>query len=412
MRILYNLFIFTYTFIIRGASPFSKKAKLWVKGRQQLFEKIESALKNEKQPLIWVHSSSLGEFEQGRPVIEKLKHDYPDYKILLTFFSPSGYEIRKNYQNADYIFYLPADTPANAKKFTTITKPKIAIFIKYEYWFNYLNELYNNKIAVFFISAIFRNNHYFFKNHGKWSLNQLKKIDYFFVQNETSKNLLLNNGINHAIVSGDTRFDRVLQIAANPQALPLIKLFSENHKVIIAGSSWPVDDNLFSGLINTQPKGAKYIIVPHEIHDEYIEKLIKLFGKKACKLSSITEQNAREINIIIVDSIGLLSSMYAHAHIAYIGGGFGKGIHNTLEAACFGLPVIFGPHYLKFSEAVQLINIGGAFSINNEQMLIQKVNELLNDEKYYQHVSEICNSFVCSNSGATKMIMEKLKEYL
>ena len=411
MRFFYIFFIYCYTVIIKLVSPFNAKAKLWIKGRSHIIDKISATLKDEKQPLIWVHSSSLGEFEQGRPVIEKLKQNYPNHKILLTFFSPSGYEIRKNYSNADYIFYLPSDTPSNARKFISITKPKIAIFIKYEYWFNYLNELNTNKIPVFFISAIFRTNHYFFKNYGKWSLNQLKKIDYFFVQNEISKDLLLKNGISKVIVTGDTRFDRVLQIAANPLPLPVMKLFLENHKVIIAGSSWPVDDNLFTGLINSQIKGVKYIIAPHEIHIDYIENQIKRFGEKACKLSSLTDLNAKDMNIVIVDSIGLLSSLYAHAHIAYIGGGFGRGLHNILEAVCFGLPVIIGPSFQKFSEVVQLVNLKGAFPVTNEQMLIQKVNELLEDEKYYKVVSEICISFVSSNSGATEKIMKKVNEY-
>ena len=393
-------------------SPFNVKAKLWVQGRRHIMAHIAEVLKEETQPLIWIHASSLGEFEQGRPVIEKIKALYPHYKILLTFFSPSGFEIRKNYNKADYIFYLPADTMVNAKKFIALTKPKIAVFIKYEYWFNYLNQLHKKEIPIFFISSIFRENHYFFKFYGYWSLAQLKKVSYFFVQNEASKNILINHGVNNVTVSGDTRFDRVKSIASLPVELPLIKAFSDNRKVVILGSSWPKDDELFTTLIKTNIKGVKYIIAPHEINADYIQKLLNTFGERTCVYSKLNASNAEKTNIVIVDGVGYLSALYRYAHIAYIGGGFGKGIHNILEAACFGLPVIIGPEYQKFSEAVTLIQEKGAFCITDEKLLIKKVNELLNDDIYFKETSEICFSFVNSNSGATDVIIKKLNEYL
>ena len=412
MRIIYTFFIYCYTFIVRMVSPFNAKAKLWVSGRRHLLERIAASLKNEKQPLIWIHASSLGEFEQGRPVIEKIKDLYPHYKIMLTFFSPSGYEIRKNYNKADYIFYLPADTLSNAKKFISLTKPKIAVFVKYEYWFNYLNQLNKKGIPVFYISSIFRNNHYFFKFYGCWALSQLKKVNYFFVQNEISKNILNNHGISNVIISGDTRFDRVMSIASQNVSLPVVSTFVQNSKVIILGSSWPKDDSLFIGLIKTNIKGVKFIIAPHEINTDYIKKLLQTLGSKACTYSMLNEENAQKMDIVVIDGIGYLSALYRYAHLAYIGGGFGKGIHNILEAACFGLPVIFGPNYQKFSEAVELINKKGAFSISEEVPLIRKVNELLNDDFYFKATSEICISFVNSKSGATDKILNKLSEYI
>jgi len=393
-------------------SPFNVKAKLWVEGRRQIFDKITAALKDEKQPLIWVHASSLGEFEQGRPVIESFKATYPNHKIMLTFFSPSGYEIRKNYNKADYIFYLPPDTIYNSKKFIALTKPKIAIFIKYEFWFNYLNTLHKNDIPVFFISAIFRDNHYFFNFYGGWALAQLRKVNYFFVQNKASEVILNKHGITNVAVSGDTRFDRVLSIASLPVSLPAVEAFARSNKVIISGSSWPKDDDLFIELIKTKVENVKYIIAPHEINTDYIEKLIHTFGHRACIYSKLNEQNATDFDIVIVDGIGYLSGLYRYAHIAYIGGGFGKGIHNILEAACFGLPVIFGPNYQKFPEAVELIKKEGAFCITDEKSLLNIVNKLLNDNIYFNATSEICISFVNNNSGATDKIMNTLSEFI
>jgi len=409
MRFIYNTFIAFYILLIKCAAPFNKKAKQWIDGRRNLIHKIEDSLKQETSPIIWIHCSSLGEFEQGRPLLEAIKENYKNYKILLTFFSPSGYEIRKNYPKAEYVFYLPADTRVNAKKFIACIKPKIAIFIKYEYWFNYLHVLDKKNIPVFYVSAIFRKNHYFFKWYGKWALNQLKKINCFFVQNDISKNLLTTHGISHVEVTGDTRFDRVLSLASNPKALPLIELFVQKKQLIIFGSTWPEDDSLILDFIKSRDPNLKFIIVPHEINEPYIHKLIQNSTLRACKYSQLTNLNATDMQLIVVDTVGLLSSMYAYGHIAYIGGGFGKGIHNILEAACFGLPVFFGPNYKKFSEAVALIKLNGAFFINNKSELTMGINTLLKDEKKRIEISEICKSYVINNSGATYRILKKIK---
>lgn len=408
MRFIYTLFVRFYTLAIRLAAPFNTKAAQWVKGRKHLLNDYQNAFSDNKSPVVWFHASSLGEFEQGRPVIEAIKQTQPHVKILLTFFSPSGYTIRKNYSGADYIFYLPPDTPTNARLLLDTVKPVYAVFIKYEFWFNYLNRLNKENIPVYFISAIFRKEHWFFKWYGVWALKQLKKINLFFVQNDTSKSLLEQNGISSVVQSGDTRFDRVRDIAAQPAHLPLINAFAQNNKLVVAGSTWPQDDELLVNYIQKKQAGVKFIIVPHDIHPSYISQLLSRFGCPAIRYSEISEAHAPLAEVIVVDSIGLLSSLYAYAHIAYIGGGFGKGIHNILEAACHGVPVIFGPNYHKFAEAHSLLKAGGAFTITNAVELEETLNGLLNDENIRTRISEICRFFVIDNSGATQIIMNTL----
>ncbi|MDD3877878.1 MAG: glycosyltransferase N-terminal domain-containing protein [Bacteroidales bacterium] len=412
MRTIYTVLIFTYTFFIKIASLFSNKASLWVRGRKDIFKTISDSLQNEKNKIIWVHASSLGEFEQGRPVIERIKVKYPNFKIVLTFFSPSGYEVKKDYKNADYIFYLPADTPYNSKAFVSLVKPQLAIFIKYEYWFNYLDILYKKSIPVFFISAIFRPEHYFFRFYGRWALKRLQLVSHFFVQNKLSETLLNANGITQVTVSGDTRFDRVIKITTEPKAFPQMEEFGKNSKILIAGSTWPKDDALLLDFFKNRNHEIKLVIAPHEINNEYINKLMYDTKSRCCKFSELSESNASEFDVVIVDGIGFLSHLYRYASIAYIGGGFGKGIHNILEAACFGLPVIFGPHYKKFAEALSLAEEGGAFPISNNNDLYVILTKLLNDVKYHQLVSDISKNFVLRNSGATDIIDEKIKMLL
>jgi len=409
MMFLYSIFVYLYASLIGVVSLFNKKARLWKTGRRGLLNTIAAQLKNETAPIIWIHASSLGEFEQGRPVIEKIKQDFPLYKIVLTFFSPSGYEIRKNYAHADYIFYLPADTPNNAKKFVAYIDPRLVIFIKYEYWFNYLHILNKKSIPVCFISAIFRPSHYFFKFYGSWALKRLKKVDYFFVQNELSKELLYSHGIKNVSVSGDTRFDRVLDIAQHKKHIPFIEDFIKDAHIFIGGSVWPHEQAFFIRFMNThKDKNIKYILAPHDIHEndlKLIENQANVKSQRFSKIGSVLEADCK---LIIVDGVGYLSSLYAYAHIAYIGGGFGKGIHNILEAAVFGMPIVFGPHYYKFQEAHDLVKEGAAISIDSYEIFEKEVLELLNNKKKHKELSEICKNYVVNNAGATENIVKVL----
>ncbi len=408
IQLLYNFFIKIYVFNIYLASFFNKKALCWVSGRKGIFARMRSELKQEQSPIIWFHAASLGEFEQGRPVIEAIKDKVPHYRILLTFFSPSGYEVRKDYQNADYIFYLPSDTTENARKFLDIVQPELTVFIKYEYWFNYLKELHKRALPHCFISSVFSPTHYFFKFYGQWGLNKLKNVSHFFVQDETSMALLKKHGISQVSVSGDTRFDRVSKITHQPKDFNQVAAFAKNHKVIIAGSTWPADDKLIFEFLRKSTYPLKYIIAPHDINAAYIERLKNKTTPKGCLFTELTTENAPNHNILIINGMGYLSHIYRYADIAYIGGGFGKGIHNILEAACWGLPVFFGPNHKKFSEAVKLIEINGAFSINSSEEMLMQVNKLLKEPKYYSKVSENNKTYVNNNSGATQKIVNTL----
>ncbi|MCK4638600.1 MAG: 3-deoxy-D-manno-octulosonic acid transferase, partial [Bacteroidales bacterium] len=401
MAFLYNLAIYGYYFLILIASLFNKKARQWIAGRKNLFNHIKTAIGKE-QNIVWFHSASLGEFEQGRPVIESFREKFPKYKILLTFFSPSGFEIRKNYTSADYIFYLPIDTRKNANKFIKIIKPKLAFFIKYDFWYNYINALSKANIPIFFISAIFRKEQYFFKWYGVWFRKNLNKISYFFVQNNESENLLNSIGIKNVLVSGDTRFDRVFALAQQKKPFPSIEQFKQNSEVFLAGSTWPPDEELILDLIKNNLHDLKFIIAPHETHKERIDSLIKNINAKVLKYSEATDKNINEADILIIDSVGILAHLYQYATIAYIGGGFGVDIHNIQEPVTFGKPVIFGPKYHKFQEARDLVKLGGAFSISSINDLIKITNKLLKNRSYYLECSEICKNYILEKTGATE----------
>ncbi len=410
MSVLYNVAILTYYFLVRIYSLFNSKARLWIQGRKGLYNRLSGEINNGEK-IIWFHAASLGEFEQGRPVMESFRSKYPSYKIILTFFSPSGYEIRKNYDGADYIFYLPIDTRKNAVRFIQIVNPKIAIFIKYEFWFNYIDILHQKQIPTFIISAIFRKEQHFFKGYGFWFRKMLKKITFFFVQNDESLSLLKSIGIDQVVKGGDTRFDRVQEIARNKKSFPLIEKFAAGHKILLAGSSWPPDEEIIQKL----PLGdnLKIIIAPHEIHEEHIAAIENRFGKdKTLRYSKADEKNIPEAKILIIDGMGFLSSLYQYCDVAFIGGGFGKAIHNILEAVTFGKPVIFGPAHDKFKEALDLIRLGGAFAVRNEQDFISIFDKLNSDRALYDHASEICKKYVEENCGATEMIIEKLSDYV
>jgi len=406
--LLYNIGTQFYFFFIRIASFFNQKARFWVNGRKNLLNNIEAILpENERR--IWIHCASLGEFEQGRPVIERLKSLNQGIKIVLTFFSPSGFEVRKNFKGADYIFYLPQDTKTNAKKFISLINPKYVIFVKYEFWVHYINELKSREIPLYLISANFRKGQLFFRWYGGFYRSILHKITHLFVQNENSLELLIEIGITNVTISGDTRFDRVVDIAAQTKDIPLVSLFKQNKKILIGGSTWNKDNELIVDLINSESlKDTKFIIAPHEIHEKDIEELINSIKIKSIRYSEANENNIIEAMVLIIDNIGLLSSLYRYADIAYIGGGFGKGIHNTLEAATFGMPVLFGPNYKKFREAIDLVKLGAAFPVNSSKELTDIVNDLFIDQNKLNHLSEIAKNYVNNNKGATDIIIDKI----
>ncbi|WP_317130439.1 3-deoxy-D-manno-octulosonic acid transferase [Pedobacter frigidisoli] len=378
---------------------FNTKAKLFINGRKKIFDQIAEKI-NPNDKHVWFHFASLGEFEQGRPVLEKLKSLYPQRKIVVTFFSPSGYEIRKNYALAD-VFYLPIDTPSNAKRFVKAINPEMAIFTKYEFWHFYFKELADQNIPLYVISGIFRPSQAFFKWYGGFYRNILKSVTYFFVQNEESKNLLVSIGLNNVIINGDTRFDRVYENAQLPKKLETIERFIGDSPSLICGSTWPEDEKLLSVLPAKYPDW-KFIIAPHEIHESHIESIEKQFSAGTLRFSVFDAETINQnSNILIIDNIGMLSSLYQYGKLAYIGGGFGTGIHNTLEAAAFGLPVIFGPKYDKFQEAKDLIAIGAAKSISSTTELINAFDELIVDEK----AAVAARNYVEDKKGATDQII-------
>lgn len=411
MKLIYNTFIFLYLLSIRIAASFNQKARLWVEGRKDVFTKLENSNIIGKQ-IIWVHCSSLGEFEQGRPIIEELRISFPDHKILLTFFSPSGYEVRKNYEGADYISYLPADTSFSARRFVDLVKPQLAIFIKYEFWFNYIDELYNRKIPLIFASVIFRSSQHFFKPWGGWFARQLNKATFIYVQNQESLHLLDSIKIYHADVSGDTRFDRVIQLPEENVSFPIIESFKGNAKLIIGGSTWPPGEKLLLELADNLDEGCKLIIAPHLINKEHIEELIRKFNRFNPLLYSDGINEETSSKVLIIDNIGFLSLIYRYATIAYIGGGFGVGIHNVLEASTYGVPVIFGPNYKRFREAVELGNNGGGFPVENYEQFSSISKKLLSENEFYENSSAIASKYVIENSGATHMIINKVKEFI
>lgn len=409
MNFIYNIMMSLMSLGIRAASPFSKKARLWVQGRRKIFRRLRDAIDPEAD-IAWFHAASLGEFEQGRPVIEAFREKYPHYKILLTFFSPSGYEYRKNYPGADYIFYLPIDRARNARRFVEITRPKIAVFIKYEFWGNYLRYLSKNGTRIFSISAIFRRRSGFFnKWYGKRYRRLLDYFEHIFVQNEISRRRLWAVGIKNVTVAGDTRFDRVYDIATQAKVLPLLESFASDGKpAFIAGSTWPADEDLIIQLMNESPR-SKFVIAPHEIHEDRIEKLVSSSKRPIVRYTKLEpDADISSAEILIVDTIGVLSSAYRYARYAYIGGGFGVGIHNTLEAATFGLPVAFGPNYKKFQEAIDLISLGGATSVINYDELRKWYVTMRDDEVEYNMASERCREYVENGRGATAIILARL----
>ena len=405
MLFLYNLTIYLYTGIIKLLSLWNEKAKLWCNGRKDIFTRMSAAIAPTDK-VIWVHAASLGEFEQGRPVIEAIRKEHPHYKILLTFFSPSGYEIRKNYNRADYIFYLPADTPSNVRRFLDIAHPEIAIIVKYEFWLNYLNELKRRHVRTFLISSIFRQNSIFFKSYGTIWRQGLDCFEQLFVQNQESHELLHNIGFDNVIVAGDTRFDRVAEIAKAAKPIEMIAAFKSSHQLFVAGSTWGPDEDILMALINNNPE-IKFLIAPHEMDKGRIEKIIAnaQHGAKRYTQCSATEDFS-QCQVLILDTIGILSSAYGYATWSYIGGGFGVGIHNTLEAATFGLPIAFGPNYHKFKEARDMVALGAATKVENATELKEWFKPLKEDATHLAKASSAARDYTQRNQGAASLIMK------
>jgi len=403
MGFLYNFFINIYGALISLASLFVEKARKLRCGQREAFELLESKIEPNAR-YIWFHAASLGEFEQGRPVIEQLRQEQPDTKIILTFFSPSGYEVRKNYEGADIVSYLPLDTPGNAKRFIKLVKPVQAVFIKYEFWPNYLLALKAQKVPVYSISTIFRPEQIFFKWYGKWYRDLLSTFNHIFVQDNISLELLLAHGIEKVSVAGDTRFDRVADLAKKARTIPLVEAFvSGAQKVIVAGSTWPKDEELLVRYLR-EHADVKLILVPHEIHEAHLSGILSLLENNFVRYTEADKTSIHTTNCLVVDTIGLLSSIYRYASVAYIGGGFGVGIHNTLEAAVYDVPVVFGPNYHKFREARELIAEGGAFTVDNYETLEANLDNLLKDNQS----GKLAGDYVKKNTGATEMIIKSL----
>ena len=408
---MYYIAIALYALIVRLVSPFNKKAKKMLAGQKKTFTILKEQLIPDAS-YIWFHAASLGEFEQGRPLMEKIRREKPEYKILLTFFSPSGYEVRKDYPGADIVCYLPFDHYLNARKFLFTVKPAMAVFIKYEFWMNYLKLLKRSGIPTYIISAVFRPSQIFFRWYAYRYRKVLNSFDWFFVQDHASLELLKRFKLNNASVAGDTRFDRVYEIFEQRKELPLVEKFlnrggNEKELVFIAGSTWVKDEEILMPYFNQHPE-IKLIIAPHEINEQRIEALTNRFARPVVRYSQVNEKNVYEAGCLIIDCIGLLSSVYRYGDLAYIGGGFGKGIHNILEAAAYGIPVIFGPRYHKFNEAKGLIAAKGAFTIKNEADFSSCMNNFISYAGLVHEAGKNAKEYVISNLGATHKIYEKL----
>lgn len=418
---IYNIVIYFVLWGIAIASLFNEKVRKMWRGEREAFKILKQKV-DPNAKYIWFHAASLGEFEQGRPLMERIRKNYPQYKILLTFYSPSGYEVRKNYEGADIICYMPVDTRLNAIRFLRLVRPVMAFFIKYEFWSNFLHILKHRNIPTYSVSSIFREDQVFFKWYGRSYAGVLKCFTRFFVQNEESKRLLEGIGITAVDVVGDTRFDRVLQIKEAAKQLPICEAFRtgvassqsadvphHDFKVFVAGSSWPPDENIFIPFFN-EHKDWRLLIAPHVIAEEHLKLILSLIkGKKVVRYTQTTPEEAAEADVLIIDCFGLLSSMYNYGDVAYIGGGFGVGIHNTLEAAVWNMPVIFGPNNKKFQEAQGLLKSGGGFEINTYEDFSGLMSSLMNDETFLKQAGDKAGTFVAHLAGATDKVLASVK---
>ncbi|WP_162052052.1 3-deoxy-D-manno-octulosonic acid transferase [Pontibacter pamirensis] len=412
MKLLYDIGLKAYKTAIALATPFNEKAKQMQQGREQQFERLEQALQGNKSPVVWFHCASLGEFEQGRPVIEAFREAFPEYKILLTFFSPSGYEVRKNYSGADYVLYLPLDSAHNAARFIQLVQPKLAVFVKYEFWHYYLQELQEQQIPVLSISAIFRKEQLFFKPYGQFYRHILQRFTHIYTQNKQSLELLRRINVPQASVAGDTRFDRVLQTAAAVKILPLVEAFVQQQQVFIIGSSWPADMEVLKPIIRKYRSSIKFIVAPHEVYESSITAIMQQIGEGAVRFSKATAADVAGYNVLVIDNVGMLSSLYSYGTYAYIGGAFGKGLHNTLEAAVFGLPLFFGPRYSRFQEAKELVELNCAFPVSNAEDLLLAFEKVCTSPVFRQRITENEKRYVKQQAGATAKIMTDIQQLL
>ena len=419
MNFFYSLAIRLYSGLVAVASLFgNKKAQQWWKGRNKQWENLVS--ENKEDEWLWMHVSSLGEFEQGLPVIESLKKNFPKYKILLTFFSPSGYEPRKNFPLADKVAYMPSDTMHNAKKLVRNFNIKAAFFVKYDFWFNYMKVLKKNDIPLYYISALLHPDHYFFKFYSTWFRKQLLNVSHYFVQNDETAKLLKSIGIENATVTGDTRFDRVYDIAKQSKSFPEIEEFIAGRHCIIAGSSWPSDEKFIIPFSKKMPDDYSLIIAPHDVSESHIKQITSqldsyvLYSQLTLPISQqLSNSEAQQLKkVLVVDTIGILKQIYKYARFAYVGGGFMSSIHNTQEALVFGCPVVIGPKYTKFVEAVDLVRDGGMFSVENQQEFDDIFEQLMNDDNFYNKASGICQDYIQLSIGATSKIMKRLNDEL
>ena len=408
MILLYNLGILILRVGFRFAALFNPKAAAFVKGRKGVFETLESSLPKAGR-LVWVHCASLGEFEQGRPVIEQIKREYEDINIVVTFFSPSGYEVRKNYALAK-VFYLPWDTASNAERFVRLLNPIVAVFIKYEFWYHYSKALKSCNVPLLSVSAIFRPQQVFFKSYGAFYRGILRNFEYFFVQNDTSQKLLQSLGFQNTAIAGDTRFDRVYAVVNQTEKIAIVEKFKSDQKTMVVGSCWRED---FEVLLPTINEGnVKFIIAPHEISESFLQLIERTVQVKSIRYSRATEANVDGCHLLIIDNVGMLSRLYRYGEFAFIGGAFGKGLHNILEAACYGVPIFFGDrNYEKFQEAIDLINRGGAFEVSDAKVFKEKF-EMLNTPESFLLACEVTRSYVLENLGATEKIMAYCRKLL
>lgn len=414
-KLFYVLFTKLYPLGARVLMLFNKKAALWVNGRRGLLQRIGGDCKADNTPKIWVHASSLGEFEQGRPLIDELRAAYPGYKIVLTFFSPSGYEVQKNYKGADYVYYMPMDSFANARLFFDAVKPRLVVFIKYEFWYYYLNEASRRSVPLLLVSGIFRSSQPFFKSWGNFHRGMLKCFTHLFVQTQQAADLLAEINITNVSVAGDTRFDRVLQLAANPRQFQHIATFCAGKKVIVAGSTWTNDDEELDHYANTHPE-YRFIIAPHDIGEERLHECDTLYKhsiRYSAYIKKIENNEAVDaaVNTIIIDNIGTLKYLYAYATVCYVGGGFGgDGVHNVAEAAVYYKPVVFGPTYEKFAEAVGLVQDGGAFDVDDALDLEGELDDLLTNDELYKKACTASGDYIKKRGGATSQVMHYIQE--
>ena len=401
--LLYNFCVAVYARLIALASLWNPKAKLWTTGRKNVFERMARAI-SPSDRIVWIHVASLGEFEQGRPLMEQIRKQYPEFKILLTFFSPSGYEVRKDYKGADYIFYMPIDTPRNVGRFLDIAHPEIAVFVKYEFWLNYLRQLKARGTRTYVISSIFRRNSIFFRSYGFLWRQALDAFDRIFVQNEESRELLHGIGFDNVIVAGDTRFDRVAAIAEAVKRIDAIETFKGDAPLFIAGSTWRPDEEILMELIADNPR-IKFVIAPHEMDEARINRIMTQTCGRAVRYTHFDAQSLARSQVLILDTVGILASVYRYASWAYIGGGFGVGIHNTLEAATFALPIAFGPNYAKFKEARDMVALGAATKVESAEELKRWFAPLRDDSVLRAKVSSTAKDYTVKNQGATSLIM-------